>query len=141
LPESLVVPFYITFYHIIWTTQNRQPLINRENEGAVIDAIDEYCEKTNCKLYAIGCMPDHVHLTLSIPPRYAVLDWVNEAKAKSATAVHVLEAKPGDPFAWSRECGIITFGSQNRDKMVRYVKRQKAVHAEGATIDALERGE
>jgi putative transposase len=135
------VPFYITFYHIIWTTQNRLPLINRENEGVIIDAIDELCEKTNCKLYAIGAITDHIHLAVSIPPRYAVLEWVSDAKSKSANAVHVLEGKPGDPFAWSRDCGIISFGTQNRDKMVRYVKRQKALHAEGALIEALERGE
>jgi putative transposase len=132
--------FTITFYHIIWTTQNRQPLITRANEGAIIDAIDELNEQMGGKLYAVGVLADHVHVAVSIPPRVAVLDWVREAKVKTAAAAQMVK-DDAPPLFWSQECGIVTFGSQNRERMVRYVKRQKAIHAEGEGIDILERAE
>ncbi|MDX2140728.1 MAG: IS200/IS605 family transposase [Chloroflexota bacterium] len=132
------MPFAITYYHIVWTTHERQPMIERDHVGPLMDAIDEACEKLGCKIYALSVLPDHLHIAVSIPPRIAVLDWVRDMKIASARAVH--KALPAaDDLLWDRGCGVITFGTQNKDKVIRYVKRQRAIHAEGQLIDALEK--
>jgi REP element-mobilizing transposase RayT len=132
------MPFAITYYHIVWTTEERQPSIGRDHVGIIMDAIDEVCEKLGCKIYALSVLPDHLHIAVSIPPRIAVLNWVRDMKIASARAVQ--KAYPtDDDFVWDKGCGVITFGTQNKDKVIRYVKRQRAIHAEGQLIDALEK--
>jgi len=129
------MPFAITYYHIVWATHERQPLLGRNEVGPVMDAIDETCEKLGCKIYALSVLPDHLHIAVSIPPRIAVLDWVRDMKMVSARAVR----QSVHDFGWDEGCGVITFGTQNKDKVIRYVKRQRALHAEGQVIDALEK--
>lgn len=131
------MPFAITYYHIVWTTENQLPTLGREHVGVIIDTIDAACEELGCKIFAISVLPDHVHIALSIPPRLAVAEWLNEIKARTTHEVAV--ALPDAQLSWGNQFGVVTFGTQNKDKMIRYVKRQRALHAENALTEVLER--
>ncbi len=131
------MPFAITYYHLVWTTANKQPTLTREHVGVIIDTIDELCEKLGCKIFALSVLPDHVHIAVSIPPRMAVAEWVQQIKERTERAVH--EALPDERAAWGSGFGVVTFGAQNKDKVIRYVKRQYALHAENALTEVFER--
>lgn len=131
------MPFAITYYHLVWTTADKQSILSRDHVGVVIDTIDEMCEKMGCKIFAVSVLPDHVHIALSIPPRMAVSDWISEIKAHTAEAV--AQALPDAPVTWGGGFGVVTFGAQNKDKVIRYVKRQRALHAEKALTEVFER--
>jgi putative transposase len=131
------MPFAITHYHLVWTTAEKQPTLTREHVGIVIDTIDDYCEKMHCKIFAVSVLPDHVHIALSIPPRMAVAEWISDIKTRTAQAA--AQSLPGAPVTWGGGFGVVTFGAQNKDKVIRYVKRQRALHAENALTEVFER--
>jgi REP element-mobilizing transposase RayT len=135
--ESTTMPFAITYYHLIWTTERRQSMIERDHIGIIMDTIYDACEPMGCKIFGLSVMPDHIHIALSIPPRMSVADWVDEIKR--VTSVALSEALPNAPIVWGKGFGVVTFGAQNKDKVIRYVKRQYAIHAEDALTEVFER--
>jgi REP element-mobilizing transposase RayT len=134
------MPFSICYYHIVWTTRDRAPVITREHIGIILDAIDEQAEKMKTKIMALSVLSDHVHVAVAIPPFVRVEDWIRAVKHVSAEAVRK-EAKAGADFAWQSGYGAMTFSAQTRGKTITYVKRQKALHAENATNAYWERTE
>jgi putative transposase len=64
-----MMPFWRLFYHVVWETKGREPLIDVHASGVIIRTISAACEKDGIALHAIGTMPDHVHVAASIPRR------------------------------------------------------------------------
>jgi len=48
----------------------------------------ELCQQQGIELVEGHAMPDHVHLCLSIPPKYSVANTVGFLKGKSAIRIH-----------------------------------------------------
>jgi putative transposase len=69
-------------------------------------------------------MPDHVHMMLSIPPKYAVSQVVGYIKGKSAVYAERKRNFTGQHF-WAKGCFVSTVG---RDETVirEYIKKQEA---------------
>ncbi|MCU0550514.1 MAG: IS200/IS605 family transposase, partial [Leptolyngbya sp. Prado105] len=65
-----------TYYHLVWATQNRLPLITESIEAELYGYIQNKTKSIECPIYAIGGMPDHIHLIVSIPPSRAVSGYV-----------------------------------------------------------------
>ena len=51
------------------------------------DIIFDLCTENNWRLIALEIMPDHVHMCLSIPPKYPVSGVVGFMKGKSAISI------------------------------------------------------
>ena len=115
---------------MVWATKNREPLLSGERVTLAERAIRAACREQGTVVYAIGIMPDHVHLAVSILPRIAVADLVRLDKGGSS---HLLNHDPnqngGDPFAWQAEYGAISFGKRSLEQIVAYVDNQAAHHA------------
>ena len=56
------------YYHLVWATKERQPLINPETEAALYPYIISKADTLRCIVHAIGGVEDHIHLVVSIPP-------------------------------------------------------------------------
>ncbi len=57
--------------------------------------------------HAIGGMPDHVHVAVSIPPTIAVSDYVQLLKGSSSRYLTKQITEPGiDAFAWQEHVDI-----------------------------------
>ncbi|HEX5944159.1 MAG TPA: transposase [Anaerolineales bacterium] len=72
------MPYWRLFYHVIWSTKNRLPLIDPAWEKDLHGYIRGKATALECIPYAIGGMPDHLHVAISIPPKLAVatLPWM-----------------------------------------------------------------
>ncbi len=74
-------------------------------------------------------MPDHVHMQLSIPPKYAVSHVVGYMKGRSA--IHLARTWAGrrrdlrGQSLWARGCFVSTVGTDEQ-KIRRYIQRQEA---------------
>lgn len=52
--------------------------------GAIFDAL---AEQKDCKILEGHLMPDHVHMLVEVPPKYAVSSVIGFLKGKSAIAI------------------------------------------------------
>ncbi len=60
--------YYRLFYHFIWSTKERMPLITPLNRQAIYACIADKVVESRGITHAIGGMPDHVHLVATVPP-------------------------------------------------------------------------
>lgn len=119
--------FWRHYYHIVWATKARKPLITTEVETRLYGYLVSRANELDSRVYAVNGVADHVHLVVSIPPKHAVSDFVKALKGASAHFVnHVI--RPEDQFVWQRGYGSFTLGESKLAFAMRYVVEQKARH-------------
>jgi REP element-mobilizing transposase RayT len=117
--------YWRTYYHIVWATKYREPLITLEVEATLYPAIVGKANELGAIVYALNGTVDHVHLVAAIPPRLAVASVVGEIKGRSS---HVVNHHFPIDFAWQVGYGVLTFGEKHLPWVVGYVDRQKEHH-------------
>ena len=132
------MPLWRTFYHIVWTTKKRLPLISEEIEPALFRHIAQKTKQYGGVFHAVGGVEDHVHLVASIPPKISVSEFVGKIKGASARfANRELRAK-GKAFAWQDGYGVFTLGESQLARAIGYAENQKRHHRERTTVRLLE---
>jgi len=125
-----------TYYHLVWATRERTPLITATIEPELYGYIQTKAKALDCPVHAVGGIADHIHLALSIPPKFSVAEVVRQIKAGSSHYVN--KAFPGQHFAWQREYGVFSLGGKQLPKAIAYVENQKQHHDTQTTIRGLE---
>ena len=132
------MPYWKLYYHFIWGTKNRLPLINSAFEAELYKVIAAKVKTMDGFVHAIGGTEEHVHLAVSIPPKVAPAKFIGDVKGNSSHYVnHII--KPDFEFYWQDEYGVLSFGEKNLPTIVKYIHNQKQHHADGTLIAAMER--
>ena len=122
------MPYWRLFYHVLWTTKNRWPLIEPAWEADLHGYLCGKATALNCIPHAINGIEDHIHVALSIPPRLAVADVVGQLKG--ASSYHINHAiLTEERFAWQAEYGVVSFAERFLPSVVAYVRNQKEHHS------------
>ena len=134
------MPHWRLFYHLVWATKDRAPLVDGAVATAIEASIRVTCEELGLPLHAIGMMPDHVPIALSIPPRLAIADVVGRIKGASSYAANGADHRQRpDRFSWQGEYGVLSYGEKVLLQVAAYVRNQRARHAANNVWDTLER--
>ena len=134
------MPYWRLFYHLVWATEERAPLIDEAVAAALERSFRATCEETSVRVFAVGLMPDHVHLVVSIPPRIALADIAGRLKGASSYAAKGPDLSTRQShFAWQAEYGALSFGEKALPDIVDYACNQPSRHATHALWPALER--
>ena len=136
------MPYWRLYYHVVWGTKHREPLIDDGREDIVRRSLRATCEERGALVHGIGVMPDHVHVAVSIPPRHAVSDFVHRLKGSSSHLVNHLEGTTGQrSFAWQAEYGVLSHGERSLPDVVAYVENQRTRHAGDHVCPSFEQSE
>lgn len=129
--------YWRLYYHLVWATTKREPLIDHEVEALLQRSFRATCHEMRVIVHAIGMMPDHVHLAVSIPPSVAISD---AARRLKGSASHLVNETAGRQvtFAWQPEYGVLSFGERHLPDVVHYVENQPARHAANQVWRTLE---
>ena len=131
------MPYTKLYYHFIWATKGRLPVIKPSFESDLCRAIGAKVQQMDGFIHAVGGTEDHIHLAASIPPKLAPAFFIGEVKGNASHFInHVI--KPNLAFYWQDEYGVLTFGEKNLPTVVRYIHNQKKHHAEGTIVPAME---
>ncbi|MDX2076250.1 MAG: IS200/IS605 family transposase [bacterium] len=131
------MPLWKCYYHIIWATKYRQPIITPHHERIIYPAIRQKCYDLKGQVLEINGVADHIHVVLTIHPSKCLADVVKEMKGVSSYAVnHSLSLK--EPFRWQGSYAVLTFGEKVIPDIIDYVAHQKQRHEQGATWAYLE---
>ena len=130
--------FWRLYYHVVWGTKNRHPTLEGEIGETAERSIMAECRNQGLIFYALGMMPEHVHLVVGIPPRLAISDVMKQLKGSSS---HLINSTKGTKswFGWQNEYGIMSFGERSLDQIVTYVLHQREHHLTGELIPVFER--
>ncbi len=75
------------YVQIVFAVKGRQCFINESFREELQKYIAGIIENKKQKLFAIYCMPDHVHILVSMKPALAVSDLVRDIKANSSSFI------------------------------------------------------
>jgi len=115
-------------YHIVFIPKYRRKVLYGELRQRLAEVLRKLAEQRESRIEEGHLMPDHVHMMISIPPKYSAAQVVGYTKGKSA--IHVArefgERKRnfvGQHF-WARGYFVSTVG---RDAAVirEYIRRQE----------------
>ena len=118
------------YIHFVWATRDRLPLVTPNIERRLYRCLTELCERSACTVFAVGGMPDHVHLLVLMAPTTSISVLMKSVKGSSSRFVSA-ELKPGDLFDWQDHYGAFSVSPRERGKIVAYIENQKQHHAEG----------
>jgi putative transposase len=62
------MPFWRLYYHAVWATKNREPIIVDGMITPIVQAIGQTVREPGVAVFAVGLMPDHIHVFAQIPP-------------------------------------------------------------------------
>ena len=132
------MPYWRLFYHFVWETKYGEPLIETTFRVALHKVFAAKVADLGGIAHAVGGTSDHVHLVASVPPRRALSTFVGQVKGNASHFVNH-EIRPGFPFYWQDEYGVVSFGERHLPWVVRYALDQERHHASGTVERRLER--
>lgn len=124
--------YWRLYYHIVWATKERQPLITAKLEPVLYGFLVGKVESLGCKVQAIGGIENHLHLTTSIPPSIAVAEFVRRIKGSSS---HHLNNDLGytiPQFSWQGGYGIFSVSPRLLDPPSNMSKTKNCITAKTA---------
>jgi putative transposase len=133
--------YWQLFYHIVWSTKNRQPLLTSDVEPVIYNLLRTKAIGLGGVVFAINGIEEHVHFVGSVPPSLAVATFVGQIKGVSSARFNQGRTADQPRFAWQEEYGVFSFDRKRLPNVVAYVERQKQHHTENRTIPILERTE
>ena len=132
------MPFTQLFYHLVWSTKNRQRLLTPEVEPIIHTYLRMKASGLGAIIFALNGWVDHVHIVVTVPPKIAVATFVGQIKAVASTKFN--QTYPDLPqFYWQAEYGAFTFDGKRLPNYIKYVEHQKEHHAQDSAIPILER--
>lgn len=114
-------------YHIVFVPKYRKKIIYGKIRSVVGEILRDLCRQKDVTLLEGHAMPDHIHMCISIPPKFSVAMVVGYLKGKSAIRIHKEMGRnrnfTGKHF-WSRGYCVSTVGLD--EVMIReYIKNQE----------------
>ena len=125
MAESLAHTKYVCKYHIVFTPKYRRKIIYYQLRADIREIIKDLCKWKGVTIIEGHLMSDHVHLLLSIPPKYAVSDIMGYLKGRSSMMIferHAnLKYKFGSKHFWATGYYVSTVGlnSATEEKYIR----------------------
>lgn len=132
------MPYCQLYYHLVWATKNRQPLLTAVVEPVIHNYVRTKAIGLGATVFAVNGIEDHIHMVASIPAKIAVSTFIGQVKAVASTKFN--KSNHDHPaFFWQEEYGAFTFDRKRLPHYIGYVERQKEHHAQQTTIPILER--
>ena len=74
-------------YHLVFIPKNRRKIFFGEIRKEIGPIFRELAKQKGCNIIEGHLMPDHVHMCIEIPPKFAVASIVGFIKGKSAIMI------------------------------------------------------
>ena len=128
--KKLSHSLYECKYHIVFCPKYRFRILRDEIGETVRQQIYSLCEyKEGVEVEELNIQFDHVHLVATIPPKYAVSDFMGYLKGKLAIRLFQKYERLGKRYwgqhLWSRGYCVSTVGL-DEEQIRKYVKWQEA---------------
>ena len=115
-------------YHVVFIPKYRRKALYAQLRLDLGPVFRDLAGQKECKVEDGHLMPDHVHMMLSVPPKYAVSSVMGFIKGKSA--IHIARVYAGrrrnfgGQHFWARGYWVSTVG-KNEAAVRRYIQEQE----------------
>ena len=124
--NSLLHTKWLCKYHIVFTKYRRKIEFNQYKRN-IVNIIKRLCKYKGVEIIEGHIMPDHIHLLLSIPPKYGVSSFMGYLKGKSSLMIFDMRAnlkyKYGNRKFWAERYYVSTVGL-NESTIRKYIRER-----------------
>ena len=114
-------------YHIVFAPKYRRQVIYGKIKVDIGKMLRKLCEYKGIEIIEAEACKDHIHMLVSIPPKYSVSQIMGYLKGKSSLMIFEkyanLKYKYGNRHFWCRGFYVDTVG-RNRKAIEKYIKNQ-----------------
>jgi len=131
--ESLTHSKYDCKYHVVFVPKYRKKELYGKIRRYLRGVFHELARQKNCEIVSGNIVKDHVHMCISIPPKYAVSEIIGYLKGKSAIAVSRQFGGKKRNFSgeklWARGYAVSTIGLE-LEMVKHYIAHQEQTDRE-----------
>lgn len=125
--ESLAHTKWECKYHIVFVPKYRRQIIYGKIKEDIGKMLRKLCEYKGVEIHEAEACKDHIHMLVSIPPKYSVSQIMGYLKGKSSLMIFEkyanLKYKYGNRHFWCRGYYVSTVG-RNRRAIEQYIRNQ-----------------
>ena len=128
IEESLCHTRWDCKYHLVWIPKYRRKVLYGRLRKKLVDVFHDLARQKDSRILEGHLQPDHIHMLISIPPKYSVAQVVGFMKGKSA--IHIARVYLGQRknyngmHFWARGYYVSTVGAD--EEVIRnYIRNQE----------------
>ena len=114
-------------YHIVFAPKFRRQIIYGKIKMDIGQMLRKLCEYKGIEIIEAEACKDHIHMLVSIPPKYSVAQIMGYLKGKSSLMIFEkyanLKYKYGNRHFWCRGYYVSTVGA-NKKAIQEYIRNQ-----------------
>ena len=114
-------------YHVVFAPKYRRQAIYGKIKGDIGKIIRQLCDQKGIEIIEAELCPDHIHMLISIPPKYSVAQIMGYIKGKSSLMIFDRHAnmkyRYGNRHFWCRGYYVDTVG-RNKKAIQEYIRNQ-----------------
>lgn len=126
------------FYHIVFSTKNRQIWIRDEIEYRVWSYIGGIARTHKLIAIQVGGVEDHIHALVMAKPIHSPSEIAKWLKSESSKWIHE-EFERMRTFGWQDGYGAFSVSKSNVPSVVQYIKDQREHHKKESFEEEYER--
>lgn len=124
-------------YHVVLVPKYRRRVVYGRLKRQIGGILRELCRQKGVELLEGHSMADHVHLCLSIPPKYSVAHTIGFVKGKSAVRIHrdlLRERRMTGLHFWAPGYCVSTVGLDEQ-RIRQYIREQEQLETGQGQLD------
>ena len=114
-------------YHVVFAPKYRRKIIYGKLKVEIGRILRDLCTRKGIEIIEAEACPDHIHMLLSIPPKFSVSSVMGYLKGKSSLMIFDrfvnLKYRYGNRGFWCRGYYVDTVG-RNRAAVEQYIRNQ-----------------
>ena len=114
-------------YHIVFAPKYRRQIIYGKIKADIGQMLRKLCEYKGIEIIEAEACKDHIHMLVTIPPKYSVAQIMGYLKGKSSLMIFEkyanLKYKYGNRHFWCRGYYVSTVGA-NKKAIQEYIRNQ-----------------
>ena len=118
-------------YHVVIIPKFRRKVFYGNLRKQIGMILRELCRQKGVELLEGRCMLDHIHMCLSIPPKYSVAHTIGFLKGKSAVRIHrelLHERRMTGLHFWAAGYCVSTVGL-DEGRIRQYIREQETIES------------
>ncbi len=114
-------------YHVVFAPKYRRMVIYGKIKAEIGKILRELCARKGIEIIEAEACPDHIHMLISVPPKYSISQVMGYLKGKSALMIFDrfanLKYRYGNRIFWCRGYFVDTVG-RNKKAIEEYIRNQ-----------------
>lgn len=129
------MPYVRVWIHYVWSTKNRQPVLNDQIRPVIFNHMKLNAVKKNIHLDCVNGYVDHAHCLVSLGSQQTISNVIQLIKGESACWANKQRLIPIDKLLWQDEYFAVSVSESGLDAVRRYILNQEEHHKKKSFTD------